>query len=163
MFTSAGGGGVNKTSEERLSCWPRDWHRPRHRTLSVATMRKRDWPPSWIPPLSLSRPSSTHLRSPDIMQAYLDHVIHFASVSTVLCIFLSLLLGIVRLFSSRRVFGRLWIADAVIMLMCCVTEWCIHTELAVVKCVNVLDRSLASLSSSLKNSRRIFAIRFRLS
>lgn len=103
MFTSAGGGGVNKTSEERLSCWPRDWHRPRHRTLSVATMRKRDWPPSWIPPLSLSDPSSTHLRSPDIMQAYLDHVIHFASVSTVLCIFLSRLFGIVRLFSSRRV------------------------------------------------------------
>lgn len=103
LFTSAGGGGVNKTSEERLSCWPRDWHRPRHRTLSVATMRKRDWPPSWIPPLSLSRPSSTHLRSPDIMQAYLDHVIHFASVSTVLCIFLSLLFGIFRLFSSRRV------------------------------------------------------------
>lgn len=36
------------------------------------------------------------------------------------------------------------------MLMCCVTEWCIHTELAVVKCVNVLDRSLAGLSPSFK-------------
>lgn len=43
------------------------------------------------------------------------------------------------------------------MLMCCVTELCIHTELAVVKCVNVLDRSLAGLSSSLKKTRAEFS------
>lgn len=43
------------------------------------------------------------------------------------------------------------------MLMCCVREWCIHTELAVVKCVNVLDRSLAGLSSLHLKTRAEFS------
>lgn len=50
-------------------------------------------------------------------------------------------------------FGRLRIADAVIILMCCVTKWCIHIQLAVVISVNVSDRSLAGLPSSLLKPR----------
>lgn len=92
------------------------------------------------------------------MQAYLDHVIHFASVSTVLCIFLSLLFGIFGYF--LRVMR---IADAVIMLMCCVTKWCIHIQLAVVISVNVSDRSLAGLSSTLLKPRARIVDVFRLS
>lgn len=123
-------------------------------------MRKRDWPPSWIPPSPAPLPPISVLLT-------LCRLISITWSTSLLCqqfsVYFYLFCSEFSGYFLRVVFGRLWIADAVIMLMCCVTEWCIHTELAVVKCVNVLDRSLAGLSSSLKNSRRIFAIRFRLS
>lgn len=152
MFTA---GGVNKTTE-RLPCRPRDWHRPRHRTLSVATMRKRDWPPSWIPPLSLSFPLST---PPPPISALLTlcRLISITWSTSLLCqqfsVYFYLFCSEFLRYFLRIMFGRLRIADAVIILMCCVTKWCIHIQLAVVISVNVSDRSLAGLPSSLLKPR----------